>query len=135
MDRPLPTLDQIWRMALENDWDRFIWKPAYWHEADKIKYAKPRVYWSVFQWSVLTLFWPVTALILAMMPGDGRVFLTVYVLLGSIYVWSDLNKFWVAWEKLHQVRSDQSKLGEIWDRYYEYYGEMLDLSEGNHWRV
>lgn len=135
MERPLPPLDEILQMARDNDWDRRIWKPAYWHELGKNKSAKPRAYGQVVQWAGLTLFWPTLSVLLALMPGDGRIFVTMYVLLGMIHVRSSLNKFWEAWGTLQKVRADQVKLGEISDRYYEDHGEMLDPSEGNHRRV
>lgn len=135
MERPLPPLDEILQMARGNDWDRRIWKPAYWHELTKNKSAKPRAYGQVVQWAVLTLFWPTASVLLALMPGDGRLFVTMYVLLGMVHVRLSLNKFWEALREVRKIRQTQVKLGEIWDRYYEHFGEMLDPAEAKHRRV
>lgn len=135
MERPLPPLDEILQMARSNDWDKRVWKPAYWHELKKLQYAKPRAYVSAVRWALLTLLWPAGVLYFALHPGGAFEILVALTLLAALMVRVDLNRFWEALEGVRKIRETQRKIGEIWDRYYEYYGEMLDPTEGNHRRV
>lgn len=135
MERVLPTLDQMLEMARSNKWDERIWKPAFWHELRKNKYAKTKAYPQVVKWTFLTLFWPVSVVYLALRQDGSFWFVVVYTLLGMLWVRADLNQLWSALHVLKKMKADQTKLGEIWDRYYEHFGEMLDPSEANHGRA
>lgn len=135
MEKSLPTLDQMLEMARDYDWDSRIWKPAFWHELKKLRYDKSRAYGNVFKWAILTPLWPAAVWYFALRPGGSFEVLAGFTLLAALMVRADLNRFWEALREIKRIRQTQAKTQEISDRYYEYYGEMLDPTEGNHRRV